>query len=391
MIRFEEAHRIVIESARLLEPEPIDLKDSLGRILAEDVYSDIDMPPFDKSAMDGYACRREDLTNPLEVLETVAAGQKPEKNIERNQCSKIMTGAPVPQGADCVIMVEHTRLDEAGRVLFVAEETNINICFQGEDVRRGQPVLKRFLRIQPQQVAILATVGKVRFLVSRRPRVGIIATGDELVEPAHTPPPFSIRNSNSYQLYAQTLAAGSLPSYYGIAKDSEESIDGRLRQALEENDVVLLSGGVSMGDFDLTPAIMARNGLDIKFDAIAIKPGKPTHFGLTDRSYCFGLPGNPVSSFLQFELLVKPFLCRLMGHQHKIVSSRAVLKENIQVRPSDRESWMPVSLVGAGEALPLKYHGSAHIHAMDRADGFIVIPIGSRGFARGTTVDVRHL
>ncbi|NLV23719.1 MAG: molybdopterin molybdotransferase MoeA [Deltaproteobacteria bacterium] len=391
MIPFEKALRTALDSAQLLDTEPVALQDSLGRILGEDISSDIDMPPFDKSAMDGYACRRKDLETPLEVLETIAAGQKPARTLGKNQCSKIMTGAPVPQGADCVIMVEHTRLDASGRVLFTAEETNTNICYQGEDVRRDQVVLKRFLRIQPQHIAILATVGKARFLVSRRPRVGIIATGDELVEPTQTPPPFSIRNSNSYQLYGQVLAAGSLPTYYGIAKDSAEEIDGRLRRALQENDVVLLSGGVSMGDFDLTPAIMARNGIDMKFDAIAIKPGKPTHFGLAERSYCFGLPGNPVSSFLQFEILVKPFLYKLMGHDLRALRSQAVMAEDLAIKPCDRETWIPVRMTPGHGTAPLNYHGSAHIHALDHAEGFIVVPVGSPGFARGTPVDVRCL
>ncbi|NLC71769.1 MAG: molybdopterin molybdotransferase MoeA [Desulfuromonadaceae bacterium] len=391
MIRFDEALSTVLASARLLAPEKIDLQDSLGRILAEDVVSDIDMPPFDKSAMDGYACRKADIGTPLEILEIIPAGKSPQLAVGKNQCAKIMTGAAIPEGADCVVMVEHTRLDEADRVRFTAEETNTNICFKGEDIRAGQIVLRRSCRIRPQHIAVLATAGKARPLVSRRPRVGIIATGDELVEPAQTPPPFSIRNSNSYQLYAQVVAADSLPTYYGIAGDHEQEIDGRLRQALRENDVVLLSGGVSMGDFDLTPAIMTRNGIDIKFDAIAIKPGKPTHFGVGTGGYCFGLPGNPVSTFLQFEILVKPFLYKLMGHDLRPYRSQAILERDLPVKLSDRESWIPVSLTPDNRAVPLHYHGSAHINALDCADGFIVVPIGSQGFTRGTQVDVRHL
>ncbi|MBN1141223.1 MAG: molybdopterin molybdotransferase MoeA [Deltaproteobacteria bacterium] len=391
MLSFSEALQIVLGAARPLDAEKVALRECLGRVLAEDVVSDIDMPPFDKSAMDGYACRRADIRNPLESVEVIPAGIKPQRTLGKNQCAKIMTGAPVPEGADCVLMVEQTRLDPGGRVLFLGKEADHHIFFKGGDVRAGEVVLRRFGKIGPQHVAILATVGKVQPLVSRRPKVGVIATGDELVEPSQFPPPFSIRNSNSYQLCAQVRAADSIPTYYGIAKDRDEEIDTRLKQALKENDVVLLSGGVSMGDFDLTPEIMKRNGIDIRFDSIAIKPGKPTHFGVAEGACCFGLPGNPVSAFLQFEILVKPFLYKLMGHDLRILHTTAVLEQDVSVRPSDRESWIPVSLVSGNRAMPLTYHGSAHINAMAEADGFIVIPVGSTGLSRGTTVRVRHL
>lgn len=391
MIQFEEAHEIVLGSARLLGSEPVDLVNSSGRILAEDIISDIDMPPFDKSSMDGYACKLADIRNPLKVLEILPAGKKPEKIIGKNQCSKIMTGAAVPEGADCVIMVEHTKLNKSGEVLFTADTTDKNIYLKGEDIKAGDVVLERFRRICPQHVAILASAGKARPIVSKQPRVGIIATGDELIEPSQQLPPFSIRNSNSYQLYTQIMAVDSIPTYYGIAKDTENDIDNKLKQALRENDVVLLSGGVSMGDFDLTPSIMERNGINIKFKSIAVKPGKPTHFGLSSEAYCFGLPGNPVSTFVQFECLIKPFLYKLMGYDYPYVHSKAILESDVLIKPHDRVSWIPVSLINDHKAVPLTYHGSAHIHALRYADGFIIIPIGSSGMAKGTTVTVRRV
>ncbi|MBN2428390.1 MAG: molybdopterin molybdotransferase MoeA [Deltaproteobacteria bacterium] len=391
MIQFEEALEIVLGSARFLGSEPVDLVDSLGRILAEDIVSDIDMPPFDKSSMDGYACKLADIRNPLKILEILPAGKKPEKTIGKNQCSKIMTGAAVPEGADCVIMVEHTRLNESGEVLFTADKTDKHIYYKGEDIKGGEIVLEQFRRIRPQHVAILASAGKARPLVSKRPKVGIIATGDELVEPSQALAPFSIRNSNSYQLFTQILAADAIPAYYGIAKDTENDIDRKLRQALRENDVVLLSGGVSMGDFDLTPSIMERNGIDIKFKSIAVKPGKPTHFGLSNKAYCFGLPGNPVSTFVQFESLIKPFLYKLMGYEYDYVYSKAKLESDVLIKPHDRESWIPVSLTDDNRAIPLRYHGSAHINALRWADGFILIPIGSPGIEKEATVKVRRI
>jgi molybdopterin molybdotransferase len=391
MIKFEEALKIVLASARLLDAEAVDIQQSSGRILREDVVADLDMPPFDKSAMDGYACREKDLHNPLEVIEIIPAGKLPAKKVGENQCSKIMTGAVVPEGADCVIMIEHTRLDDKGRVSFGGVKTRSNICRRGEDVKTGDVVLNKFTRIGPQHVAVLATFGCATPLVSKKPRVGIMATGDELVEPSRTPDPCSIRNSNSYQLYAQVLASNAVPTYYGIAADTEGAIDDCLGRALAENDVVLISGGVSMGDFDLVPEAMRRNELDIKFDSIAMKPGKPTHFGVSKEGYCFGLPGNPVSTYIQFEILIKPFLYKLMGHDYRYRSSTTVLAEDIRLKRSDRESWIPVTLSANNEIIPLEYHGSAHINALGFADGFIVIPIGVKELLKGTIQSVRHI
>lgn len=391
MIKFEKALEIVLESANLLGSESVDIEQSLGRVLREDVTADLDMPPFDKSAMDGYACKKADLENPLDILEVIPAGKIPEKNIGKNQCSKIMTGAQLPKGANCVIMVEYTCLDEMGRVLFNGDKTRANICFRGEDVKTGDVVLKKFTKLSPPDVAVLATFGCTVPLVSKKPRVGIMATGDELVEPTQVPELCSIRNSNSSQLYAQVLASNALPTYYGIAKDSDDAIDCKLRQAMAENDVVLISGGVSMGDFDLVPAIMKRNGIKIKFDSIAMKPGKPTHFGVSKEGFCFGLPGNPVATYVQFEILIKPFLYKLMGHDYKALNFKAPLAEDILMRRSDRDSLHPVSLSANHQVVSLDYHGSAHINALSFATGFIVIPMGTEILSKGTMVNVRHI
>ncbi len=391
MVKFEEALNIVLEAARPLSSEPVGINKSLGRVLLKDIVADHDMPPFNKSAMDGYACRKEDLESQLEVIEIIAAGKTPEKEVGKNQCSKIMTGAVVPNGADCVIMVEHTQINDLGKVEFIKETTNTNICFKGEDIKAGQVVLEKNTRIGPQHIAVLATVGCVNPEVSRKPKIGIIATGDELVEPAKSPGASSIRNSNSYQLFSQVLAANSQPTYYGIAKDTDEDIDEKLKLAISENDVVLLSGGVSMGDYDLVPGIIKKNGIDVKFDSIAMKPGKPTHFGLSDEVYCFGLPGNPVSTYIQFEILVKPFLYKLMGHDYQPVTSMSILGKKIMVKRNDRESWIPVYFDENQQVVPIDYHGSAHINALGFADGFIVIPAGVKELSQGTVVSVRYI
>jgi molybdopterin molybdotransferase len=238
---------------------------------------------------------------------------------------------------------------------------------------------------------MLATVGCVRPLVARRPRVGIIATGDELVEPENRPGPSQIRNSNSFQLFAQAADAGAAATYFGIAPDTFEGTDRIVKQAMAASDVLLLSGGVSVGDFDLVPGVLESNGIQIQFRGVAMKPGKPTHFGLSEHAYCFGLPGNPVSTFIQFELLIRPFLHALMGHDLVPRMSRLPLAEAVHRKRIEREAWLPVAVTARNTVHLLEYHGSAHINALGRADGLIVVPTGVADIAAGTIVDVRHI
>ncbi len=389
MLTYEDALRVVLESARGLEAEEVELALTADRILAQDVESDIDMPPFDKSAMDGYACRRADLANELTIIETIPAGYAPQERIGANQCAKIMTGGPVPRGADCVIMVEFTKMPTARTVRFVGTQTRDNICPKGEDVKAGQLVLRAGTRIRPQHIAILAAVGCISPCVSRQPSVGVISTGDELVTPAERPGPSQIRESNGCQLSAQAEQIGAVVMNYGITADREEDIDRTLRKAMVENDVVVLSGGVSAGDYDHVPQIMARTGVDVLFRKVAVKPGKPTVFGIGEEACCFGLPGNPVSSFVIFELMVKPFLYKMMGHDHKPVCAFLPLTEPVRRKKTERQSWLPVAITDAFAVEPIEYHGSAHVGALCEADGLISIDAGVAEIERGATVRVR--
>ncbi|MHC4241282.1 MAG: molybdopterin molybdotransferase MoeA [Planctomycetota bacterium] len=389
MIPFEEALRTVLDSARRLGSEQVDITRAINRILAEDVKSDMDMPPFNKSAMDGYACRRADLAHELEVVETIPAGYTPTKSIESNQCAKIMTGAAVPQGADCVVMVEFTENPTDSTVRFVGENTADNICQKGEDVKTGEVVLFKGTCIRPQHIAVLASVGCAQPVVSKRPRVGILATGDELVQPASMPGPSQIRNSNSFQLTTQVESMGAVAKNYGIAKDTDKAIDKMFKEAVEENDVVLVSGGVSMGDFDLVPGILKQNNINLLFEKVAIKPGKPTVFGVAENIYCFGLPGNPVSTFVLFELLVKPFLYRLMDYDYKPDTIKMPLGESLKRKKVKRQGWIPIVITDAGMLKPIDYHGSAHINALCIADGLVGMNIGIAEIEKGTIVPVR--
>jgi molybdopterin molybdotransferase len=391
MLTFEKAFETVINSARQLGSEQVDITDAANRVLAEDVKSDIDIPPFDKAAMDGFACRRDDLENELTIIETIPAGVSPKEAIGPNECAKIMTGSMVPEGADCVIMKEYVEMPTKDAVRFVGMETAGNICLKGEDIRAGDVVLCAGTLLRPQHIAVLASVGHVQPMVANRPRVAVIATGDELVEPALRPAPSQIRNSNSFQLAAQVENMGAVATNYGIAKDTSDGIESMFKKAFEENDVVIISGGVSVGDYDLVKGILKKNSVELLFEKVAVKPGRPMVFGICERAFCFGLPGNPVSTFVVFELLVKPFLYKMMGHDFKPVVSYKQLAKTITRRKTERDSWLPVIFTRNDKVVRIEYHGSAHINALCGADGLLCVPAGTAEVKEGTIVAVRQI
>ncbi len=391
MIELKEALRVILDAAQPLGTEQVALSDALDRILAEDVAADMDIPPFDKATMDGYACRRADLGNVLTVVETIPAGAVPTKAIGPNQCAKIMTGAAMPPGADCVVMIEQTKIIGEGVIRFTGDQTPDHIFRKATDIRAGQVVLQNGSWISPQHVAVLASVGCVRPLVAQRPRVGVVASGDELVPPGTRPGPSQIRNSNGSQLVAQLISMGLRARDYGIVKDVASDIDAMLKSALAENDVVIISAGVSVGDFDLVPTALQRNGVRLLFEKIAVKPGKPTVFGVSERGYCFGLPGNPVSTFVIFELLVRPFLYHLMGHNYRPRYVQMRLDETITRKDSDRQSWIPVRITSEETVRPVQYHGSAHLSALCEVGGLVPMEIGVTNIGRGMPVRVRLL
>lgn len=387
MLSFADALDVVLKSARLTGSERVGFRHSMNRILAEDVYSDIDMPAFDRSMVDGYACRREDLGNGLKVIETIKAGVIPSRRIMRGQCAKIMTGAMVPPGADCVVMVELARGGDV--VEFAGSEPKENICRKGRDLKAGQVVLRKGSLIRAQHIAVLASVGQVEVAVARRPSVGIIATGDELVEPEVKPVMSQVRNSNSAQLAAQVEEAGGIVQDYGVAGDEPVGIDRRLKKAMNDNEVILVSGGVSVGDFDYVPGILRKNNVEMLFEKVSIKPGKPTVFGIWKGGCCFGLPGNPVATFVVFELLVKPFLYKRMGRKYLPVVVQMKTGESIGGADKERQSWVPVIIVEDGTVRAIEYHGSADIVALCRADGLVCIDAGARQIEAGAVIDVR--
>ncbi len=391
IISLQQALDIAQQKALKLPTEFIDFKDAAGRVLAQAVYSDISMPPFDKSAMDGYACKRRDLGKALTILEVIPAGQAPSYAIQEGQCSKIMTGAQVPAGANTVFMIEQSELVGSNQVRFTGSKTSSNICLSGEDVKNGDLVLEEGTLLKAQHIALLAAVGCTSPKVYALPRIGIISTGSELVEPEVIPQGSQIRNSNGHQLGAQALQTGSIINYYGVVRDEKEATFQLIQKATEENDITLISGGVSVGDFDFVPAIIQKLGFEIHFNKLTVKPGKHTTFASKSDRYIIGLPGNPVSSFIQFEVFVKPFIFHLMNYQLADLSFPLPLAQPFKRRKADREEFIPVHINAQKEVETISYHGSAHIHAYHQAMGFMHIPQGTDQLNQGEIVYVRPL
>ncbi len=393
MLQFENALARVLEhSLPLKRVEEVALWHSLGRVLAANVFSDMDMPPFNKAAVDGYACRRTDISQNLTVTEVIAAGQLPQLSIVPGTCSKIMTGAPVPQGADCILMVEEVVENSDGTIRFLGTDTKSNIAPQGEDIRKDELVLNAGTFIAPSHMAMLAAVGVSQVVVSQKPIVSVLVTGNELVEPQYKPQGSQIRNSNGHQLVGQIDRCGGLPNYVGIIDDSKEATCRAVESALTSGDIVILTGGVSMGDFDYVPEVLKNLGVEIVFKSIAVQPGKPTLFGKLNRKLVFGLPGNPISSLFQFEMLVKPAIRKLMGStQPTDANIRLPLAIDYSRRMKDRLGLVPAFINLNGEIEPVNYHGSAHIFALSQVNAVFFAPIGATHFKKGELVDVRQL
>ena len=391
MISFQEAFEIVMGNCIATDTEFVSFADSLNRVLAEDVKADRDIPPFNRAAVDGYACRKSDLEKTLTVKGLIKAGEAPLFKIDEGECSKIMTGAIVPEGADFVFMVEDSQEIEPGKVKYTGKAPKNNISFQGEDIRQGDIVLKKGKIIKPQDIAVLASVGHVTVEVSCKPRVGVVSTGDELVEPDEKPEPAEIRNSNAWQLLAQAERAGGKPKYYGIAPDDEDVTYEMVSGAIAENDIVILTGGVSMGDYDFVQDVLKRAGVKILFDKVRVQPGKPTTFGTHQGGVVFALPGNPVSCFVQFEVLVKPFMYKMCGADWKPAVHPMKLAAKYERKSAERAAWVPVRITDDFRAEPVEYHGSAHITAMPYANGLLFMEPGQKIIEKDETVMVRFI
>ncbi len=397
VLSFEDARRIVEEHAAKIAPpatESVELLAAAGRVLAEPVLADRDIPPFPRTTRDGYAVRSADLaTVPaiLDVVGEIKAGEKIENiptHINSGQAASIMTGAPVPAGADAVVMVEYSsRRDNRVEIAkSVIPGENVVPC--AAEAKQGERVLDRGFRLNEAAIALAASVGKSRLEVFRRPRVAVLSTGDEIVEIAATPGPTQIRNSNSYSLAFQILRAGGEPVLLPIAPDKPEPLRRLMEQGLE-CDLLLITGGVSMGRYDLVEQVLAEVGAEFFFTGAKIQPGKPVVFGQRSAgarvgekvpaktSYFFGLPGNPVSTMVTFDIFVRPLIEALAGQPpRKLAFLHARLRSEIRVKTGLRR-FLPAILSGeleTSEVELVRWQGSGDIAATARANCYVVIP-----------------
>lgn len=382
MISVEEAQQRVLDHIHLLPTETIPLSEATGRVLRQEIRADMDMPPFDRARMDGYALRAADTTTVpvrLRVIGTVAAGSWFEGVISAGQAVRIMTGAPVPPGADAVQKVEAT--ESHGETVIIKETVKPGqfITPRGSEATRGQALLSPGQRITPADVAVMATFGYAEVTVSRMPVVTVLSTGSELVEVHQIPARAQIRNSNGYAIQGYLTQLGAHSHILGIVPDDEELIYRQVGEALERADVVILSGGVSMGEYDLVKQALGRVGARIYFDRVCIHPGKPTVFATWENKAIFALPGNPVSVAVTFLTFAYPGLSAMMGAQSKFLPLlKATLEVDARHAP-DRRSYWPGHLTirdGHASVRPLKWGGSSDLVAFMRANALILLPEG---------------
>ncbi|MCP4589460.1 MAG: molybdopterin molybdotransferase MoeA [bacterium] len=396
VLSVEQALERILETVRVLKPERVPLLAATGRVLAETVAADRDIPPLDNSAMDGYAVRGADVEQAdcpirLRVVGEVAAGYVSAVQVTPGTAIRIMTGAPVPDGADTVVRFEDTRQDGDWVEVLVPYASGRNVRSAGEDVRAGQIVLKPGCVLRPQEIGMLAAVGRVEAMVIRRPRVAILATGDEVVPPGQPLGPGQIRDANSYTVAAQVQTFGGTPILLGVARDQEALVRQGMRDALDRGaDLIITSGGVSVGDFDLVKQVLASEG-EMHFWSLNMKPGRPLAFGAVDGIPLLGLPGNPVAAMLSTELFGRPAIFKMRGltdWPHPTV--RARLRQSIE-RKDGRRHYLRVRVyqTEAGyEAALTGDQGSGILNSLVEADGLAVIPGEADYLPVGAEVEV---
>lgn len=395
LLSVDEAQQLVLQHT----PVPtafieIPLHAALGKVLAEEISCDGDSPPFDKSMVDGYAIRSSDIQagiTSFQVVDEVLAGSVSQHEVKTGQAISIMTGAPIPTSADAVVMHEQTTRNATTVQIPIVVKPGQNILLRAAEMKQGEVVLRTGTFIRPATLGLLASVNRTQVSCFRPVQISLLTTGDEIVEPGEALPAGHIRNSNASLLQGLIHSAGAIPNYLGIARDNREHLLQYIKTGLQ-SDMLIITGGVSAGKVDLVPEVLHQLGVEPIFHKVALKPGKPLFFGECGRTLVFGLPGNPVSSLVGFELFIRPALRKLSGLSAPFLTSLlpAQLQCDFQHR-SDRPTYHPVRLntqVKPWQAAPVAWKGSADLRSISQADTFAVFPPGEVRYATGDWIDV---
>jgi molybdenum cofactor synthesis domain-containing protein len=398
MISISDATSLVLQHTTALSVESVNLSEALNRVLAEDIIADCDLPPFDRAQMDGYAVRAADVANTparLGVVGESAAGSGWHNEMKTGEAVRIMTGAPVPVGADAVQQVELTRESNGEVEILERVDVGRSIVRRASEIRAGETVLRAGEEIYAAMIATLASFGYAQVKVGRRPRVAIMATGSELVDVDKQPGRDQIRDSNNYTLAAYAKLAGATVEGLPLAVDDTRELKRQMAAAAERSDVLITSGGVSMGVYDFTKAALKELGAQIFFERVSLRPGKPTVFGRLGNTLVFGLPGNPVSVAVTFNLFARTALRAMQGAKEPgLKEETAVLVRDLK-GSIERESYLPAVLrtdeQGALLAEPLKWGGSSDFVSFARATALIDVPAGVNIIDAGSRVKVVRL
>lgn len=400
MISVEKALKTILIQFRPLGLEKVNIMEARGRVIGENVFSTRNIPSANNSAMDGYAvrCRNtQEATNnnplKLKIIEDIPAGKFPRKEINKGEAARIMTGAVIPRGADAVIRQEDTQKVGKTVIIYARVQKKENIRFVGEDVRKDELVVKKGSVLRPAHIGMLAALGKSTISVYQKPRVAIMSTGDELVDIKTNPGPGKIVNSNSYSLAAQVLECGAIPVIMGIARDKKTDLQKKFKIALDA-DVIISSGGVSVGDFDFVKNVMGEIGNAMHFWQVAMRPGKPLAFGAIEGVPLFGLPGNPVSAMVSFEQFVRPSLLKMLGHKKIFRQTvKAACTETIEKKAGFRHFIRAVVKKENGKYVVQTTgdQGSGILKSMVTANALIVIGENETRIKKGEDVTVQLL
>lgn len=388
MTELQKALDLIIENCRIMPDIELPVHETLGYVSAEDLYAKLDMPPFDKSAMDGYAFKWKDGLTEYSYDGIIPAGESFDEPLEEGHCAAIMTGAPLPFGADTVIPVEVTKKDGDKVIFEFLPKKCANVSYRAEDIKKDSLTFAKGSKIRTQDIALITAAGHSHIRVHGLPVIHILNTGSEIIEPGQPLNYGQIYNSNGTMLSVMAQNIGINAEYLGIAEDDEKSLSAKLTEGLK-GDILLISGGVSMGEFDLVPKVLINLGVEQIFHKVAIKPGKPVFFGKTDKCLVFGLPGNPLSNFVGFELFVKTAVRKMTG-ETEVLPAYGVGEITAQFRhKGDRVNFYPAILrnkSGKMKIEPVLSNGSADISSLSKANCFLIGSIGKKEYQPGDII-----